>query len=92
MFISNGALLMHSRTVRAFNNTCFLSAKILHDMAVYAVLRSPMRYFDTNPIGILLNRFSKDTYYMDERFPDVFLDFMGKVEIRLIFETKFVTS
>ena len=53
------------------------SAKLLHDMAMYAVLRSPMRYFDTNPIGILLNRFSKDTYYMDERFPDVFLDFMG---------------
>ena len=49
-------------------------------MAMYAVLRSPMRYFDTNPIGILLNRFSKDTYYMDERFPDVFLDFLGEFE------------
>ena len=52
-------------------------------MAMYAVLRSPMRYFDTNPIGILLNRFSKDTYYMDERFPDVFLDFIGELVYNL---------
>ena len=56
---------------------------MLHNMAMYAVLRSPMRYFDTNPIGILLNRFSKDTYYMDERFPDVFLDFIGELVYNL---------
>eukprot|EP00116_Pleurobrachia_bachei_P004755 sb/3465017/ len=53
------------------------SGRELHNSALQSVLRSPMRYFDTHPIGILINRFSKDTYFMDERFPFVLLDFVG---------------
>ncbi|KAL5251848.1 hypothetical protein ACHWQZ_G014863 [Mnemiopsis leidyi] len=53
------------------------AGKVLHNLALFSVLRAPMRYFDTHPIGIIINRFSKDTYFMDERFPDVLLEFMG---------------
>ena len=27
--------------------------------------------------GLIMNRFAKDTFNMDEKFPDVFTDFMG---------------
>jgi len=31
-----------------------------------AVVRSPMRFFETTPIGTILNRFSRDIYVIDE--------------------------
>ena len=43
----------------------------LHNKALFAVLRSPMRFFDTTPIGTIINRFSKDTFFMDERWTSV---------------------
>ncbi|XP_055020449.1 ATP-binding cassette sub-family C member 4-like [Boleophthalmus pectinirostris] len=40
-----------------------------------AVLRSPVRFFDINPIGRILNRFSKDIGQMDSMLPITFVDF-----------------
>lgn len=39
-----------------------------------AVLKAPVFFFDTNPSGRILNRFSRDIGIMDELLPDVFVD------------------
>ncbi|KAF9951567.1 hypothetical protein BGZ72_006947 [Mortierella alpina] len=41
------------------------SAKVMHDQAFVSVLRSPMSFFDTTPLGRILNRFSKDMDTID---------------------------
>jgi ABC-type multidrug transport system fused ATPase/permease subunit len=35
-------------------------AASLHNSALYSVMRSPMAFFDTTPVGRIINRFSKD--------------------------------
>ncbi|XP_029303230.1 LOW QUALITY PROTEIN: multidrug resistance-associated protein 4-like [Cottoperca gobio] len=51
------------------------SSQALHDSMFRAVLRTPVRFFDVNPIGRILNRFSKDISQMDSMLPITFMDF-----------------
>lgn len=44
----------------------------MHDGMFYAVMRSPMLFFETTPIGTILNRFSRDVYVIDEILARVF--------------------
>ncbi|KAI1317577.1 hypothetical protein EDD11_008147 [Mortierella claussenii] len=48
------------------------SARVLHQEMLYSVLRSPMKFFDTTPMGRILNRFSKDQSTIDEVLPRSF--------------------
>jgi ABC-type multidrug transport system fused ATPase/permease subunit len=41
----------------------------LHNKMLTAVLRSPMSFFDTTPLGRIVNRFAKDMYTVDETIP-----------------------
>ena len=45
------------------------SRKMFDDMLV-TVLHAPMSFFDTTPVGRLVNRFSKDIYTIDEKLVD----------------------
>ncbi|TNY24017.1 hypothetical protein DMC30DRAFT_371993 [Rhodotorula diobovata] len=58
VFFLNGILLYSLCVIR--------SAKLMHDRMFHAVMRSPMRFFETTPIGTILNRFSRDIYVIDE--------------------------
>ncbi|XP_068165847.1 ATP-binding cassette sub-family C member 4-like isoform X1 [Antennarius striatus] len=50
------------------------SARTLHNNMFNAVIRTPVRFFDVNPIGRILNRFSKDINLIDSRLPITFVD------------------
>ncbi|EDO17723.1 hypothetical protein Kpol_1033p28 [Vanderwaltozyma polyspora DSM 70294] len=41
-------------------------SKYLHSSMVSSILRAPMTFFETTPIGRILNRFSNDVYKIDE--------------------------
>ena len=46
-----------------------LASRRIHDKLLRNVMRSPMSFFDTTPLGRILNRFSKDIYGIDETIP-----------------------
>ena len=57
-----------------FYKMCIMCSQKLHDMAFSALIRTGMRFFDTNPSGRILNRFSKDMGAIDELLPKAILD------------------
>ncbi|XP_054915033.1 multidrug resistance-associated protein 4 isoform X1 [Poeciliopsis prolifica] len=65
-FVRN--LLLFSVLVKA--------AQSLHNSMFNAILRAPVRFFDINPIGRVLNRFSKDIGQVDSMLPWTFTDFI----------------
>ncbi|XP_049425688.1 multidrug resistance-associated protein 4 [Epinephelus fuscoguttatus] len=48
----------------------------LHNRMFNAILRTHVRFFDINPIGRVLNRFSKDIGQLDSSMPWTFVDFI----------------
>uniref|UniRef100_A0A803VJK9 ATP binding cassette subfamily C member 4 (PEL blood group) n=1 Tax=Ficedula albicollis TaxID=59894 RepID=A0A803VJK9_FICAL len=52
------------------------SGQNLHNRMFQSILKAPVLFFDRNPIGRILNRFSKDIGHLDDLLPLTFLDFM----------------
>jgi ATP-binding cassette subfamily C (CFTR/MRP) protein 1 len=50
------------------------AAKLLHNNMLISVLRAPMWFFDTTPVGRIVNRFSQDVEAIDSELPHVFLE------------------
>ena len=68
------ALILSIMRAGAFFNAAINSSKHLHNSMLSAVLKAPVLFFDTNPVGRILNRFSRDLGIMDELLPDIFLE------------------
>ena len=69
---------MTEMTYEKQKNFCFYLAALkasenLHDEMTKAVIKAPVLFFDTNPVGRILNRFSKDIGCMDDLLPAKFL-------------------
>jgi ABC-type multidrug transport system fused ATPase/permease subunit len=43
----------------------FRASVKLHDLALQKILMAPMSFFDTNPLGRIVNRFSRDVAEID---------------------------
>uniref|UniRef100_A0A4W4EQU7 ATP-binding cassette, sub-family C (CFTR/MRP), member 3 n=1 Tax=Electrophorus electricus TaxID=8005 RepID=A0A4W4EQU7_ELEEL len=55
------------------------SPKSLHQGLLDNKFHTPQAFFDTTPIGRIINRFSKDIYVIDEALPSTVLMFLGTV-------------
>ncbi|KAH3663902.1 hypothetical protein WICMUC_005892 [Wickerhamomyces mucosus] len=52
------------------------ASTVLHSRMINSVLRAPMQFFETTPIGRILNRFSNDIYKIDEVLARTFSNFL----------------
>ena len=59
------------------------AAKKLHNNLLINKLHTPQSFFDTTPIGRIINRFSKDIYIIDEALPATVLMLLGTVFVSL---------
>ncbi|KAM3860086.1 ATP-binding cassette sub-family C member 3, partial [Diretmus argenteus] len=73
--IAQGILVMISSFTLAMGNIG--AARKLHYNLLDNKLHTPQSFFDTTPIGRLINRFSKDIYVIDEALPATVLMFLG---------------
>jgi ABC-type multidrug transport system fused ATPase/permease subunit len=51
------------------------AARYLHDSVFAMVLRAPLNFFDSTPVGRILNRFSKDQENIDDLLPESLANF-----------------
>lgn len=58
---------------------CATASQIMHEKLLYHVFRSPMSFFDTNPTGRIINRFSSDVDVVDQRIPQGLSDTMWSI-------------
>ncbi|XP_053667657.1 ATP-binding cassette sub-family C member 4-like [Anopheles marshallii] len=57
-----------------FYKTCARASQSIHDTVFAGFIGAKMRFFETNPSGRILNRFSKDMGAMDDMLPKSILD------------------
>ena len=67
------AVLLTTLRAYAFFLVVLKSSENLQNDMVIAILKAPVLFFDSNPIGRILNRLSKDIGCMDEVLPKTFL-------------------
>lgn len=53
---------------------CWLAARQMHIVMLRGVLRAPLTFFDTTPIGRIISRFAKDVDVLDTSLPQQISD------------------
>lgn len=54
-----------------------LASRAMHENMLHNILRSPMSFFDTTPMGRILNRFSRDIETIDNILPQLYRSWMN---------------
>ena len=75
--VTMSALVMFLAAFRAYISLglTLRASQRLHDRMAAAVLRAKIEFFDTNPLGRILNRFNADIGIVDDQLPQTLLDF-----------------
>jgi ABC-type multidrug transport system fused ATPase/permease subunit len=74
-----GCLIIACMVVTIIRSVMFIKGRMtssinLHNAMFSSILRGTMHFFDTNPSGRILNRFSKDIGAIDELLPRSMLE------------------
>ncbi|KAL7564370.1 hypothetical protein ACA910_001519 [Epithemia clementina (nom. ined.)] len=74
--IGMSALVVFLSIIRAYFSLSLTlkASQMLHDRMADAVMRAKIEFFDTNPLGRILNRFSADVGITDDQLPQTLLD------------------
>nr|QFR37209.1 ABC transporter [Cyberlindnera americana] len=79
-FFGIGAgLLTFIRSIVMWLHCVMRGSAALHDRMALSVVRSPMSFFETTPIGRIMNRFSSDVNKVDEILPRAFAVFFQSI-------------
>ncbi|XP_068440089.1 ATP-binding cassette sub-family C member 3 isoform X4 [Clinocottus analis] len=79
--ITQGILVMISSFTLAMGNIG--AARKLHFNLLTNKFHTPQSFFDTTPLGRIINRFSKDIYIIDEALPSTVLMFLATFFVSL---------
>lgn len=78
VYIYSGIMLVFfiitSARSATFSSMCAAASQNLHDSMFRGLISTPMKFFDDNPAGRIMNRFTKDMGSVDETLPKVMLD------------------
>ena len=72
-FLVVAAFIFAMIRAQGFHLASLRCSERLHDKKVLVVLQAPVLFFDSNPVGRIMNRFSKDIGCLDEVSPKTFL-------------------
>lgn len=68
----------------AFYLGCWRACRRIHDQLLDNVMRLPGRFYDTTPLGRILQRFSKDVEVVDSKLPELLTDWViCAVEVKI---------
>ncbi|XP_030343631.1 canalicular multispecific organic anion transporter 1 [Strigops habroptila] len=84
--MSQALLVLFATVLSSYGAT--QASRVMHQQLLSNILRVPMSFFDTTPIGRIVNRFAKDIFTIDETIPMSFRTwlscFMGIVSTLLM--------
>ena len=89
--IAGGIAFVDVITSTFFQKGAWNAAKKLHYRLVRGVFRAPISWFDTTPVGRIINRFAKDISSLDQRLL-MWLQYVVDSGMQIVFRIGAVTS